>query len=165
MKKLILIFALLVSVSSGYSQVTSRTVTASRIGSDKSSEGVIDAPDSEITSETDYSSTYKVAGFSVVRIMLNIVDEREWVKYHMLVENDLRILFLNPPRDFDEETLIAAFNTWDNIGIPESGIVVFNNPESDADIDIYVFSQENKWMLTKQEDGIVCYTIGNAVVE
>ncbi|MBQ7073621.1 hypothetical protein IJM86_00815 [bacterium] len=164
MKKCFISFLLLFSVLTCFSQISTNIVTAARIESGiASSDGIIDAPDDEISTEAHYRSTYKVAGFEVIRVMLNLIEEEEWVKYHMIAEDGITLLFLNPQKDFDAESLLEALNNWEHVG--NEGIVVFSNPDSSTKIDVYQFSKANKWLLTKQDDGVVCYTIGDAKME
>ena len=59
------------------------------------------------------TSFYYVGDIKISRVMLNLVEEEKWEPYHMIESSNIRILFLNPEKDFTISSLNHALNKWE----------------------------------------------------
>lgn len=79
-------------------------------------------------------SYYFVGDIKIERVMLNLTEKDRWEPYHMIERDRIRILFLNPERDFTTQTLNTALNKWERIASQELELVVlFNNKLKESD--------------------------------
>ena len=84
-------------------------------------------------------SSYLVGDLKISRVMLNLVEENKWEPYHLIESNHIRILFLNPEKDFDILSLNHAINKWKRFSSPELKLVVMVDDKMDENAPIPSF--------------------------
>lgn len=72
----------------------------------------------------DLKSFYFVGDVKIERVMINLVDSNKWEPYHLIERNHIRILFLNPEKDFTINSLNHALNKWERVSSPELELVI-----------------------------------------